>query len=105
MTNDGTQDPAKATPLNELNNEIQEILWSYGYPFDEKIKQDNYNQKIYRKRKDKATQAIQDLLAEQVRLERKAELTYLLEDFGVEDNVEPIKKRIAQLKDITKEDE
>lgn len=56
--------------MNELNNKIQEILWSYGYPFDEKIKRDNYNQKIYRKRKDKATQAIQALITEQVRLGR-----------------------------------
>lgn len=45
----------------------------------------------------KAVQLFRQYAAKREVEARKAELKYLLEDFGVEDNVDPIKERLAQL--------
>lgn len=42
-------------------------------------------------------------LAKQDRESRIAELRYLLEDFGIEDNTRPIKIRLAELTRLTKQ--
>lgn len=90
----------------ELRQQIIDSVWPYGKPDPiEVVLSRGLDKRYFQMPMNTFVKSLEALITTHTLTARQDELKYLLEDFGIEDNVQPIKKRINELnRSLTKGD-